>query len=370
MEHEAEAVGMAAAGGLSSGAHHPVTTEVPCRNCGTVLHDRFCPSCGQLGADFQRPVFELVSTSLGDMFALDGRLWRTVPALLFRPGWVTRQYLDGKRARFVPPFRLFLLSSLIFFFMVFGVLERQSWMQELRIDPSDIAGDRIVMDGVQVDLGGEAAAARIEAELSQSGLTPEQQAELSSAIEAGDTGSLIDHFIREDGSVDREALRASIAEQNAGSMTPEQIRTTQDVADRVARVYENQALFAGRMKEWAPRFTLLFLPIFAFLLALSYGWHRKKFFYDHLITSLHYQTFVQIMLAALIGASVIFPPLAGWASLISLVLLYLYLGRLLRVTYRTGHFMSGLRAFILLNAGFLVLSLLAIGLVLLSFFLV
>lgn len=370
MEHEAEAAGMAAAGGLSSGAHHPVTTQVPCRNCGAVLQDRFCPSCGQLGADFQRPVFELVSSSLGDMFALDGRLWRTVPALLFRPGWVTRQYLDGKRARFVPPFRLFLLSSLIFFFMVFGVLERQPWMQELRIDPSDIAGDRIVMDGVQVDPGGEAAGARIEAEISQSGLTPEQPAGLSTVIEEGNTVSLIDPFIREDGSVDREALRASIAEQNAGSMTPEQIRTTQDVADRVARVYENQALFAGRMKEWAPRFTLLFLPIFAFLLALSYGWHRKKFFYDHLITSLHYQTFVQIMLAALIGASVIFPPLAGWASLISLVLLYLYLGRLLRVTYRTGHFTSGLRAFILLNAGFLVLSLLAIGLVLLSFFLV
>jgi hypothetical protein len=369
MEHEAEVAGLAAAGGLSSGDHHPVTTECPNRNSATVLHDRYCPACGQLGADFQRPVFELVTSSLGDMFALDGRLWRTVPALLFRPGWVTRQYLDGKRARFVPPFRLFLLSSLIFFFMVFGVLERQPWMQELRIDPSELSGTQIEANGVKVDLGGEEAAARIEAELSRSDLTPEQRAELSTALTRADAGEMIYHFIREDGSVDREALRTAIAEENADTMTPAQIASAQDMADRVARVYENQELFAGRMKEWAPRFTLLFLPIFAFLLALSYGWHKKKFFYDHLITSLHYQTFVQIMLAVLIGACVIFPPLAGWASLISLVLLYVYLGRLLRVTYRSGHFMSGLRAFILLNAGFLVLSLLAIGLVLLSFFL-
>lgn len=351
MEHDAEAAGLSAVGGLSSGAHHPVRAGSPCLNCGTLIEQRFCPACGQLGADFQRPVFSLVSSSLADMFALDGRLWRTLPALLFRPGWVTRQYIEGKRARFVPPFRLFLLASVIFFFMVFGVLEQQPWMTEVRLNPSDINKTQI------------------EKELAQADLSPERRAELSDAVAEGGADDLMLRFIREDGTVDREGLRASIAEQNKDTMSPAEIATAQDIADRVARLYENQTLFAGRLKEWAPRFTLFFLPIFAFLLALSYGWHRKKYFYGHLITSLHFQTFVYMLLAVLIAGGVAFPPLAPWAPLIALAVLYVYLGRLLRVTYRTGHIMAGLRALILLISGFLVLTILAVGLVLLSFFL-
>ncbi|MEX1252253.1 MAG: DUF3667 domain-containing protein [Hyphomonas sp.] len=62
-----------------------------------------------------RPIWDLVASSIGDMFSLGGRLWRTLPLLVLRPCRMTREYIDAKRARYVPLFRLFLLTSVIFF---------------------------------------------------------------------------------------------------------------------------------------------------------------------------------------------------------------------------------------------------------------
>lgn len=58
---------------------------------------------------------ELAGDLLDDLFNLDSRLWRSVAPLLFRPGFLTAEYLAGKRARYLPPFRMYLVFSLTFF---------------------------------------------------------------------------------------------------------------------------------------------------------------------------------------------------------------------------------------------------------------
>jgi len=370
MDQDAEAAGLAATGGLSSGARHPVEAGEPCRNCGAMVAVRYCPACGQLGASFQRPVYNLVAGSIADMFAFDGRLWRTLPALIFRPGRVTRDYIEGRRARYVPPFRLFLLSSVIFYFIVFAVLERQPWMQEFRFNPATLAGPTMEIDGVTISGRDEAAVAALRARLDEADLDPDQRAAIEAGLDEVYAGDVMSRFMRPDGRVDRDALRAAIAEEAGPGMTPAQVAAAQASADRVVQLYENQNMVVQRLKEWAPRFTLLFLPIFAMLLALSYAWHRKKFIYDHLITALHFQTFVHILLGVLVLASVVVPGLAPFSPLIALGLLFLYLGRTLRVAYSTGPIRAALRASMLLLAGLIVLSVLATFLVLVSVLLV
>lgn len=370
MDQDAEAAGLAATGGLSSGAHHPVESGEPCRNCGAMVAERYCSACGQLGASFQRPVYNLVAGSVADMFAFDGRLWRTLPALILRPGRVTLDYIEGRRARYVPPFRLFLLSSVIFYFIVFAVLERQPWMQEFRLDPSWFSGATVEIDGARVALSSDEVADAVMQGLADDDLNPAQREAVRAGLDELRTGEATRRFLRPDGSIDREALKAAIAEQNVGAMTPEQLAAAQASADRAARIYENQGLVAQRLKEWAPRFTLLFLPIFAMLLALSYAWHRRKFIYDHLITALHFQTVVHILLGALVLASVALPGLTPLSPLIALGLLFLYLGRTLRVAYSTGPIRAALRASVLLFAGLIVLAVLATFLVIVSVLLV
>jgi hypothetical protein len=370
MEQEAEAAGLASIGGLDSGTHHPVEAGAPCRNCGTRVEIRFCTNCGQLGADFHRPIWDLVTSSIDDMFAFDGRLWRTLPVLMLRPGRITRDYIDGKRARFVPPFRLFLLTSVIFFLTVFTVLENQPWMKELRFTPGAQPESEVVVVGTtRFNIGARPDLEALRAELAAEDISPERRAELEGMVSLLEQGAdLAPMVIKPDGSVDREALRLSVIESNP-EMTPEQLVSAQAAADRFANFYENQERFGTRMKEWAPRFTLLFLPIFSLLLALSYAWHRKRFFYDHLITGLHFQTFVYVLSTLLIGLSTLVPSAAPFAGGAAFLVIFVYLLRMLRVTYDTGYILAFLRTGFLLTAALIVLSLLATGLVVLSFFL-
>ncbi|MFN3313051.1 MAG: hypothetical protein ACK46Q_06265, partial [Hyphomonas sp.] len=243
-----------------------------------------------------------------------------------------------------------------------------------RLDDSLMAGfmtgATIEIDGARVTLAGDEAADAVMEAVASDGLDPAQREAVQAGLDELRTGEQMSRFLRPDGSIDREALKTAIAEQNAETLTPEQLAAAQASADRAVRIYENQGLVAQRLKEWAPRFTLLFLPIFAMLLALSYAWHRRKFVYDHLITALHFQTFVHILLGALVLASVAMPSLAPFSPLIALVVLFLYLGRTLKVAYDTGPIRAAMRASVLLFAALIVLSVLATFLVVVSVLLV
>ena len=96
----------------------PVVTEGAehvCANCGASAPDRFCPECGQDTRDRLPTFAQFMREATGRYLAFDGKLWKTLFPLLFRPGFLTRAYLAGKRRRFIGPARLFLVSSLVLF---------------------------------------------------------------------------------------------------------------------------------------------------------------------------------------------------------------------------------------------------------------
>ena len=86
-----------------------------CRNCGEALVGRFCSACGQEDAPLHRSVRELATEFLGENFSFDTRLWRTLRPLLLRPGLLTKEYLAGRRIRFVSPLKTYLIAALLFF---------------------------------------------------------------------------------------------------------------------------------------------------------------------------------------------------------------------------------------------------------------
>lgn len=93
-----------------------------CANCGQPLGGRFCSACGQEARDPARiPLRELFHDWLGDLFTFDARIFRTLGPLVRRPGLLTNEYLAGRRARYVPPLRLFVFVSLVMF-LVLGLI--------------------------------------------------------------------------------------------------------------------------------------------------------------------------------------------------------------------------------------------------------
>jgi hypothetical protein len=95
----------------------PVRSEV-CPNCGAARASHFCPDCGQSSADPRRDFGAVVSELLGSFFAVDGRVWRSLVPLFFRPGALTRAWMDGRRATFLTPLRLLLFFSILLFLVV------------------------------------------------------------------------------------------------------------------------------------------------------------------------------------------------------------------------------------------------------------
>ena len=93
-----------------------VSTE-NCLNCGEVLTGQHCSHCGQRARVRVLSLWGLLKELFGDLTEWDSRVWRTLRPLAFKPGFLTMDYLRGRRARYTPPFRMYLILSLGFFLL-------------------------------------------------------------------------------------------------------------------------------------------------------------------------------------------------------------------------------------------------------------
>ena len=86
-----------------------------CHNCGAAVSGKFCPECGQETTLHVASAREFLHEFIGHYVALEGKLWKTLALLLFRPGKLTAEYIAGRRARYVQPLRIYLTLSILFF---------------------------------------------------------------------------------------------------------------------------------------------------------------------------------------------------------------------------------------------------------------
>jgi hypothetical protein len=370
-----------------------------CANCQTELKGAVCHHCGQLDDEFHRPVRGLLGEIIEGLFALDGRVARTIPNLLLRPGRVTRAYLMGQRARFMPPFRLYIIASLIFFLLVPALTSL------FTADDAERLREAVTTGSVEAQLE----------EAARSGdLTPEQVAETRAALERAGLGELFD--VRESEAAnsltppgsnsDQGDERASAGEPEAGDaaasdpdgdrpdsaqgpgvtlggdtgealaqsirrfMVPEDFggqapdgtgsyAVRSFFAERFARVAEDPARWLERAANWVPRIMFAMVPLYALLLSATYAWRRGFFLYDHLIVSVHFHAALFLALTLFYILGYIIP--GGLVFLLILIYSNAYLYRLHRVVYGRGRISSALRTITLdiVYAIFLTFGLLA-----------
>jgi len=89
-----------------------------CQNCGNEIDSDYCSVCGQVYESKIKPIASFIRDFLGDIFALDSRAAITIKKLIFHPGFLTKEYLIGKRVQYVPPTRLYVLLSLLLLFLI------------------------------------------------------------------------------------------------------------------------------------------------------------------------------------------------------------------------------------------------------------
>jgi len=278
-----------------------VPEPVPaCANCGAELMGPYCAQCGQQDRRRVGPLRLLLAEAADELLSLDTRLVRTLKGLFIRPGFLTNAYTSGRRAAFVPPLRLFLLSGFVFL-LVLG-LGRQI---------TDPQGEPMVGAAVKVDLN---------------------QASIDSLQ------------VRVDAMEAEDALTSSLRAQFLRSL----IRASED-PDAVNRAFvERLSLVA-----------VLLLPVVALLLKMVF---RRRYYVEHLVFALHLHAFAFLTLSAALllgfGLQLVGSPMAidqGLVVLAACVELA-YVGLSLHRAYDTSFLATILKGGILLFSYAIVLS--------------
>jgi hypothetical protein len=92
-----------------------VSVARSCENCGAPLSGPYCSTCGQRYEPHIHSLWGFISEAAENVTHADSRVWRTLWPLLVKPGFLTKEFLEGRRARYLPPFRLYLVLSVVFF---------------------------------------------------------------------------------------------------------------------------------------------------------------------------------------------------------------------------------------------------------------
>lgn len=118
-----------------------------CPNCGAAIApaDQFCSQCGQSTRDLQIPIKSLLADIVEDFLHFDGKSLQTLRTLIVKPGHLTKDFIEGKRIRYVAPLRLYLMISIVFFF----VLALPGSNHKEISKPKDNAGFNFTFWGIQ-----------------------------------------------------------------------------------------------------------------------------------------------------------------------------------------------------------------------------
>ena len=295
-------------------------TESPratCANCGAALVSVYCGDCGQHVADSHRSVWRFVADFLENTFCWDNKLLRTLKPLFRQPGYLTREFMAGRRARYVHPLRLFLFTSALCLTLLqfshdylaktktlreaFGGNERDfQWIASKQREAADTPSP-------------VARAAISTVSNSDNGTHPE-------------TGDLRAGRPADDAQPDGWAARFDRALETRIARNGGEEQLNKAISDGVQR-----------RLSWV---VLALLPVFALGLRALY-WRKDTFYFAHLVFSLHYHTFLLLFWTGYVGMGLVavhvsFVWLPRLALKLGLLLPPLYLFAALRRMYDEG----------------------------------
>jgi hypothetical protein len=265
-------------------AHGKLRSEKTCLNCGAEVPLVYCPSCGQMNREPKFNVRDLIMDFVHDFTHFDSKFFRTTLLLITKPGFLTKEFIEGKRLKYLNPVRMYVFTSAIFFFFLYAVSSNSD--NEVKVQSSDfIAAEDTV------DLNSSTGFTTVKAyEESQSKLPAEKK----------------DNWIK----------KWSVKQE---------IR----LVDKFKN--DSKGTIAGIQKEFVknlPSLMFVSLPFLAMFLQLIYI-RRKSFSYvDHLLFLIHFYIFSFILSFFFVNALVLtsFDWLAwmGWVATAIMIWINIY----------------------------------------------
>ena len=286
-----------------------VSTE-NCLNCGEVLTGQHCSHCGQPAKVRVLSLWGLIKDVLGDVFDVDSRVWRTLRPLAFRPGLLTQEYLRGRRASYTPPFRMYLVLSLVFF-----VLASFS-------DPGNDVAVQLDEGGSNVQLrvgnGEPAATDEAASPAPESPVQPDGPATQAAGKPPptldDEARKLVDQITSRLPEEQRAKVRADL-ERDLAAATPAELEAANKfladpcgeenfkleagppleqyeprLRDACRKIVADQKSFGRALWNNVPKMMFIFLPLIAAVMSVLYV-RSGRYYVEHLLFVVHFHAF-------------------------------------------------------------------------------
>jgi len=333
---------------------HPAARDAAhglCLNCGTRLMGAHCHACGQSG-HVHRTMGAIGHEIAHGVFHFEGKIWRTLPMLVLRPGELTRRYVAGERVRFVAPLAIFLFTVFLMFAVVASL---PAW--RMGNGGALDTGNRLSEVLAKERRNADAAIADVSADLTRARADPEPNARRIARLQRR--------------LADAREAREQI--DRAGRMLPQvvptgEIRSNSTLVDdhwietkiKIAR--ENPDLLIYKLKSSAYKFSWALIPLSTPFVALLFLWRRRFGLYDHAVFVTYSLTFMSLLVIALVLARMAGSG-AAWTTLAVFTIPPVHMYKQLRGAYGLSRFGAGWRTVALLV--FALVVLLGFGLALL-----
>ena len=315
------------------------THERNCLNCGCKLVGDFCHCCGQK-AHVHRSLRAFLADFIAGIMNFEGKFWRTLPMLAWRPGEMTRRYIAGERARYISPVALYLFTV----FAMFAVLNFSG-----AIGPGPIGGA-----GMQNALKAEIASEQVKL----ANLEKQRAAAAASGKDLADLDRQIanrkENIAETEKVLSGEVFTASEIDED----TPTWVRPL------VEQATENPELLTNNIQDAASKYSWLLIPLSIPFLWLLFPLRRRKM-YDHTVFVTYSLSFMMMLVIA--GGLLVAAGMPGFASLLFFVPPF-HMYRHLKGAYELGRFSAILRTIALVTFAFVAAALFMVAAVALGTF--
>lgn len=301
---------------------HGAGQAIECQNCGTTFTGHFCPQCGQK-AHLHRSLAAIGHDILHGVLHLDGKLWATLPLLVFKPGDLTRRFIAGERAKFVSPMAMFLFTV----FAMFAVFQMVGISA-----PTDLP-----VEALQSDDGNP-----FREELRKQIATLERE---RTSLPAGSPRRAeIDDELKGLNLVLEKGIAQTMA--GGGRMS---INTGNAWLDKVLieKWEKNPGLMLYKLQTNGYKFSWLLIPLSVPFLWLMFAWRRRFKAYDHAVFVTYSLSFMSALFIAMSLLSTVSEG-GVWAIVLFVIGAPLHLYKQLRHAYGLTRFSALWRWFVLL----------------------
>jgi hypothetical protein len=317
-------------------SHSKLRTDKTCLNCGAEITGRYCSACGQENIEPKQTVWHLIQHFFSDITHFDGKFFLTVKDLFAKPGFLSKEYMIGRRMSYLDPIRMYIFTSAIFFLIFFALFDVKNMhvgadtRTEIEKDPDLrqlFTKAKNAQDSIRILKEYNSTATPL-IKLDEDSLPKKTK---GVRIKVGET-----------------EYQSAEAYDSAQKMLPENKRDSWVRHKLKRRTIELSRSFeenpAGSLKEWLsnfmhnfPKVLFISLPLFALILKLIYFRHRDFYYVDHGIFSVHLYIFSFLVLLGLFGLralhSAIHLELIAWMEFALIVYAFVYYFKAMRRFY-------------------------------------